>query len=667
MNWKNMTIGKRISAGFSVVLILLVVIASANYLGVGKILINANEVIAGNKLDGTLAQKEVDHLNWISQVNALLNDDTVTELDVETDYTKCGFGKWLYGDERKAAEKLVPSIVPMLKKLEEPHKKLHGSAIAIKKVFVQADLGLPAKLVAIEAAHLGWAGRIRDALISKSTVLGNVKTDPTKCILGKWMKSGQAKKAYANGTDRYREMYDSIHVSHDAMHLSAVELKELLAEKKFDQAAKVFKSKTLKNLNATIETLWELQTEAEDQIIGVEKAKDIYASQTVPALQSFQSLLKKIRTEARHKILTDQAMVNAAKKTRLFVTVFSFVTLVIGLGLAVIITRVITRILTGVATHMASGATQVAAASGEISSSSQSLAAGSSEQAAAVEETSASMEEVAAMTRQDAENAGQADSLMKEANEVLHEADNSMKNLTESMDEISAASAETQKIVKTIDEIAFQTNLLALNAAVEAARAGESGAGFAVVADEVRSLAMRAAEAAKNTSTLIEGTVGKISAGSGLVAETSENFYVATQAVDRISTLISEIAGSTGEQARAIAQVNSAISHIDNVTQQNAATAEETASASEELSAQAEMMKSTVDELMVMVGGELSGSLNVATDASRGERIVQPLASQPSLPKVIEKNAGSPIPSVDSQKKKPMEVIPFDDDDFDDF
>ena len=133
------------------------------------------------------------------------------------------------------------------------------------------------------------------------------------------------------------------------------------------------------------------------------------------------------------------------------------------------------------------------------------------------------------MTKQSAENATQADHLIKEASRVVGIANDSMKGLTTSMQEISRASEETSKIIKTIDEIAFQTNLLALNAAVEAARAGEAGAGFAVVADEVRSLAIRAAEAAKNTSELIEDTVKTIKGGSQMVTMVGEVF---TQVID---------------------------------------------------------------------------------------------------------------------------------------
>ena len=241
-------------------------------------------------------------------------------------------------------------------------------------------------------------------------------------------------------------------------------------------------------------------------------------------------------------------------------------------------------------------ANQVGSASGQVASSSQQLAEGSSEQASSLEETSSSLEEMASMTRQNADNAGQANTLMKDANQVIGKANESMGDLTTSMNDISKASEETSKIIKTIDEIAFQTNLLALNAAVEAARAGEAGAGFAVVAEEVRNLAMRSAEAAKNTAVLIEGTVKKVGNGAEIVAKTNEAFTEVATSSSKVGELVGEIAAASNEQREGIDQVNKAVAEMDKVTQQNAANAEESASASEELTAQAQELNSMIAE-----------------------------------------------------------------------
>jgi len=176
-----------------------------------------------------------------------------------------------------------------------------------------------------------------------------------------------------------------------------------------------------------------------------------------------------------------------------------------------------------------------------------------------------------------------------------------MKRLMAAMTEISAASEDTQKIVKSIDEIAFQTNLLALNAAVEAARAGEAGAGFAVVADEVRNLAMRAAEAARTTSQLIEETIQKVTDGNNLVSEVNESFLSAAKGSEQIGIIVGQIAASAREQAQAIEQVSQAMNQIETVTQDQAAASQETASASEQLNAQAEMMKEIARRLARMV------------------------------------------------------------------
>ena len=209
---------------------------------------------------------------------------------------------------------------------------------------------------------------------------------------------------------------------------------------------------------------------------------------------------------------------------------------------------------------------------------SKNLARSTSDQSASLEETSSSLEEMTSMTRQNAGNANQANGLMQTTKGIIQKANESMDQLTESMTDIGQASEETQKIVKTIDEIAFQTNLLALNAAVEAARAGEAGAGFAVVADEVRNLALRAATAAKNTSELMEDIVKKVRHGGELVGTANDAFKEITDSSMNVVNLIGEIAEASQEQSNGIEQINIAVSEISGETQNNAANADELAS-----------------------------------------------------------------------------------------
>jgi methyl-accepting chemotaxis protein len=257
---------------------------------------------------------------------------------------------------------------------------------------------------------------------------------------------------------------------------------------------------------------------------------------------------------------------------------------------------------------------------------------------------------------------------MVETTRVVDEANQSMKAVIDSMSEISQASEETGKIIKTIDEIAFQTNLLALNAAVEAARAGEAGAGFAVVADEVRNLAMRAADAAKNTSNLIETTVKKVKQGSEIVARTNEAFGKVASGSKKAGQLIGEITAASREQAQGIGQVSQALAEMDRVVQQNAANAEESAAASEELNAQAEQMKAFVRELMAIAGGARNGNGAAATKSP--PNYLTSLPGRKALAAPLKKakttdlatRAGRP-----GKEVRPEQVIPLDDADFEEF
>ncbi len=284
-----------------------------------------------------------------------------------------------------------------------------------------------------------------------------------------------------------------------------------------------------------------------------------------------------------------------------------FLAIITGVSIAVFSTRAITRPIRQVARGLLQGADQVASASSMVASSSLALAEGASRQAAALEASSGSLEQIGSMTGQNAESALQANQLMEKTSDLISIASRSMNQLTSSMTEITRASEDTQKIVKTIDQVAFQTNLLALNAAVEAARAGVAGVGFAVVADEVRSLSMRTANAAKSTASLIEHTTKQVKQGYEMVIRTSGEFAEVARSVTSCRGLVGEITSATQEQARGANEVSTSLAEMDEIVNQNAVAAEESASASEELNAQAEQMKGFVEELVSLVGAEGNG------------------------------------------------------------
>jgi methyl-accepting chemotaxis protein len=777
MKWKTLTIGKKITVGFGVVLILFAAVAVMSYLGVSGIVKNASEVIDGNKLDGILAQKEVDHLNWVNKVNALLTDDDITSLNVQTDDHKCGFGKWLFGEGRKNAEQTVPSLAPLFKAIEEPHHHLHNSAINIGKVFVPADVGLPGFLSAREVDHLKWlaqidklflnnlpklsvqtdphkcklgiwlygdgarkaceghpeltrlvddlkkphaalhesakdiqkvwrqnhpglentlrsrlddhrkwASDIANALLEKKNI--QVETDPKKCAFGEWLNGAECRKISAEWSE-FASILKKVKIQHDKLHESAKQIEEASSEKEKleiyqnetlpalksvagsfnqviqfevksrlgqDKAKEIFDTNTTPALERTAKALNNVMTEAERMLEGTKEANRIYAAQTMPALEETQKLLNDIRSEAKRNIMTDEIMLNAAQGTQRNVSIVSIVAIILGILMAFFIAGGIVSVLKKISSEMDEGADQVAAAASQVSASSQSLAEGASEQAASLEETSSSLEEMSSMTKANSGNANQANALMTETNGVMNEANQSMGQVINSMGDISKASEETQKIIKTIDEIAFQTNLLALNAAVEAARAGEAGAGFAVVADEVRNLALRAAEAAKTTADLIEGTVKSVTEGTEIVNRTNEAFGKLAESSAKVGELISEISAASNEQSQGAEQINTAVSEMDKVTQQNAANAEESASASEELSAQAEQMKGYVNDLVVLVGGKAGN-----TYASAPHEVVGAAdKSTRRRAKALKLTTGKSTPD-------PKKVLPLDEEDFSDF
>ena len=353
---------------------------------------------------------------------------------------------------------------------------------------------------------------------------------------------------------------------------------------------------------------------------------------------------------------------------------FTITIAVVGFVMTIIVVRSINNSLRDISNQLTSGSEAVANEANNAAVSSQNMARGATEQAAGLEQTSASMEEMSSMTKRNADNAVEANSLAAEANKAAIEGAESMGRMRNAISDIQHSSEETSKIIKVIDEIAFQTNLLALNAAVEAARAGEAGKGFAVVAEEVRNLAMRSAEAAKNTSGMIEESVKNANNGVSITEEVGKSLETINESIGKVACLVDEISTASAEQAKGIEQINVGLAQIDQVTQASAANADESAQTNQNLARQAEDLKGVANSLNMLVGLS-SKPIAVLSKKTKkkNENIkhqVQMNTGDQAFHDIAQNKTGNNEEASDfafvSNTSKAEEVIPFNDD-FDEF
>jgi|GEM_PF-1576812 methyl-accepting chemotaxis protein len=413
-------------------------------------------------------------------------------------------------------------------------------------------------------------------------------------------------------------------------------------------------------------TIWDKWNAIVDNIYAVSESGDFEQAHTMqltqcePTFAEYEKLLNEslsyyndLKNNANTSVL---AQLSSAT---LSINSLSTVLVLAVLAVAILVYLSISRQIKKLLTQIKGNAKQTSNSSSQLAATSQSLAEGASEQAATVEETSASLEEISSMIQNNRDNTVEANKLGTKTTSLVKDANEQMVHLIKSMDAISASSDETQKIIKTIEEIAFQTNLLALNAAVEAARAGEAGAGFAVVAEEVRNLALRASDAAKETAKMIDESSTSIEEGKIQATSVNKAFLQVQEIADKISHIIEEVAAGSIEQSQGIDQLNKAVQEIDKVVQHNAATAEESSASADELSGQSHNLNALLDEFAQFMGIQnadtgKSTSSHKSTKSTSFKTSTNENASYKAKPSttINKQKSTSAIPATKSTQKK---------------
>jgi Methyl-accepting chemotaxis protein (MCP) signalling domain/Chemoreceptor zinc-binding domain len=451
---------------------------------------------------------------------------------------------------------------------------------------------LSERMANIENRHMHWANSVVALFADDSDRhSGQVHVDPKTCPFGSWYYSDEREDLEIH-IPALKSVFAEIETPHDALHSAAAEMLRLI-------------------------------NDSDDVDLGRWQAAEIYFARIVPNLNIVTHGLGEVAgLVSDHARNEAETMVTGARHSNRVLLGVGIISILAGLFLALLTYRSISDTLKCIVANLQSGSKQVAVASGEIAAASQRMASGASEQAAGLEQSAASLQQMSAVTRKNAKSAQDANDMAQKVHKSAVSSLSEMDRMSDAILRIKSSSDESVRIIKTIDEIAFQTNLLALNAAVEAARAGEAGKGFAVVAEEVRNLAQRSADAARDTSVLLEESKTNADQGVRVTREVKSVLDGIVKDIAATGSLVEGVMSASREQAVGVEEINKAVESIESVTQANAAGAEQVAASSEELYAQADGINQEVCNLKLLIGEAAALKRTPVADPSATDAVV---------------------------------------------
>jgi methyl-accepting chemotaxis protein len=587
----NLTIGRRMSAGIAIVVVLLSIVAVSDYFALGR---------AGRALQDTA--ESADFAAKAAQLDATMKD----MLRAVSAFQAGGMR-----EEANAFSERNKELTADLSNLAMRAHDSETSRLLEESKQLASKFGtLFTELVNLRADRERFEAEtvVRDEAIQKALQTVLLKARDSGDMSAAFKASSGLQNYYQGGmhTQKFLLVADPAQATAAVGMLNKLREGISALEKEFQDAEKFDPTQKDPARTAAVKSVIAdtgRQLEAFEKVRpAVVRSQELYAKDLRNQASEFSGRIQKIAQLLAHdRARIQTSAIEAQRRTEIIMLVLSVFGIFAGITSGAAIVRSVTRPIIRAVAILREGSDRTAGASHQVSSASQSMADGSCQQAASLEETSSSLVEITSMIKRTSEHTENARQMAGETRQAADNGSGEMNAMKEAMDAIKAAGDEITKIIKTIDEIAFQTNILALNAAVEAARAGEAGAGFAVVAEEVRGLAHRSAEAARETAAMIENSNQRSEHGIKLSERVASTFNEITQRARTLDTMIQEIADATKQQRQGIETISAEITRIDRITQANSACAQETASASAELQTQADLLREAVNELNRMV------------------------------------------------------------------